>query len=158
MELKYTCRYCGRTAIIGKHRCFRERIAKLGRRTARRDPDQDLRDDYVGEERSPTRYPWRQILLTSAIAALVVLSFVYAVAGQLGIVLILVVPIALLIARGVAAGILPSRAEYRRLLSVCHGDEALAERLIAAEMRRDPALTRPAAIREARRKLETDRR
>jgi hypothetical protein len=45
-------------------------------------------------------------------------------------------------------------ADHRRLMRLARGDAARTERLIAAELRRNPALTRAQAIREAAERLE----
>ena len=45
-------------------------------------------------------------------------------------------------------------AEYRRLVRLARGDAARAERLIAAEMKRDPTLTRAEAARSAAERLD----
>jgi hypothetical protein len=45
-------------------------------------------------------------------------------------------------------------ADHRRLLLLARGDAARTERLIAAELRRNPALTRAEATREAAERLE----
>ena len=46
---------------------------------------------------------------------------------------------------------------YRRLMRASNGDAARAERLIAYELKRDPLLTREAAIRSALDRLEYER-
>jgi hypothetical protein len=46
---------------------------------------------------------------------------------------------------------------YRRLLRAANGDVARAERLIAYELKRDPTLSREAAIRSALDRLEYER-
>ena len=45
-------------------------------------------------------------------------------------------------------------AEWRRLLRLARGDAERAERLVAAELRRNPALSRKEAIRTAADRLE----
>jgi hypothetical protein len=45
-------------------------------------------------------------------------------------------------------------ADHRRLLQLARGDAARAERLIAAELKRDPSLTRAQAIRSAAERLD----
>lgn len=153
LELKYTCRYCGRTAIIGKHRCLRERIAKLGRRPA--DSDADLRSDSSGPERKPTLYPWRIAAVTATVALIVLVSLTLLIAGFAWAPLLLA-PIVFLMARsrsGKGRG-----AAYRRLLSLCHGDTALTDRLIAAELRRNGNQSRKAAVQGAMERLLSDRR
>ena len=163
LELKYTCRYCGRQAIIGKHRCLRERIAKLGRRPAasrgaggsERDPDADLREGYKGPERKPSFNVGRTVVLTAVIATSLLVAFTLLVAGYPLALLLLLVPVLLLI-RG--RGSVSSRARYRRLVWLCRGDHDVAERLIVAELRRNPDDGRNAAIDIAVTKLEMDRR
>lgn len=48
-------------------------------------------------------------------------------------------------------------AGMRRLLDLARGDRARAERYVEAELRRDPSLSRPAAIRSAVERLEYER-
>lgn len=45
-------------------------------------------------------------------------------------------------------------AEHRRLVQLARGDMARVERLVAVEMRKDPALSRAQAIRNAVDRLE----
>jgi hypothetical protein len=45
-------------------------------------------------------------------------------------------------------------ADLRRLVQLARGDAARAERLIAAELKRDPTLTRGQAIRSAAERLD----
>lgn len=45
-------------------------------------------------------------------------------------------------------------AEHRRLVRLARGDRERAERMIAAELRRNPDLTRAQAIRHAADRLE----
>ena len=47
-----------------------------------------------------------------------------------------------------------SGAEYRRLVRLARGDTARAERLIAAEMKRDPTLDRAQATKSAAERLD----
>ena len=46
---------------------------------------------------------------------------------------------------------------WRRLLRASNGDSARAERLVAYELKRDPTLSREAAIRSALDRLEYER-
>ena len=50
------------------------------------------------------------------------------------------------------------KKDYRALLVLCRWDEGLAERLIAAEIRDRPGLSRKEAVCAAKERLEADRR
>jgi hypothetical protein len=49
-------------------------------------------------------------------------------------------------------------SEVRRLTRACRGDRELVERLIFAEMQRDPSISMSVAAMRARRRLARDRR
>lgn len=78
---------------------------------------------------------------------------------KLLVVIALVAAVALFLTRRRAtAPIRRARAEYRDLLQMVGGHRPTADRLIDAERRRRPHLSRAAAARSARKRIEADRR
>ena len=47
---------------------------------------------------------------------------------------------------------------FERLVALCHGDRAMAERLVAGEARRSPDATRRSHVERAIHRLASDRR
>ncbi len=158
MELKYTCRYCGKTAILGEHRCRAARRAGRRRNARQHDPDADLRYDYSGDETPPTRSLGPYGTLTALLAAGVATAFLFTIVGPIALLLLLAVP-AVTAARRLAQNrTITGGSPYRRLLARCHGDHALAQRLVAAEVRRRPGLGPREAAESAIARLDADRR
>ncbi len=113
--------------------------------------------DPSGVETRRAFYPWRVAGVTATVALLVLAAMTLAMAGVgWGFGLVLVAGIVLLAAR--RKGPRGGRAAFRKLLALCHNDESLAERLILAEIRRKPDLSRSEATEAAIDKLLSDRR
>ncbi len=103
---------------------------------------------------------------TAVIAVVVVVALLAGVGGVrepywLGAVALLLVGL-LLVGRRLSArtGYAASKGQegLQRLIALCHGDRAMAERLVAGEERRSPGLSRSALVLRAIERLRDDRR
>ena len=153
-------------------------MARRNRRERRQadeyDPDADLREDYEADDepgdedlgwgsRGARRFESRssrpsRFLIPSAIVAIaLVVAVSYAYLGRGSLLLLLAIPIVLLVRIVARSPIWQARRTYRDLVRMCGGDIALADRLVRAEIDRDPQLLRREAVERALSRLAYQR-
>jgi hypothetical protein len=121
------------------------------------DPDADLREGYEGEEKPSTGRPGRMWVPTTVIASIAAAALAYTYLGRLSLLLLVAIPIALVVRAVSRSGLGASRRTYRDLVRRCGGDVGMADRLIRAELARNPGLDRDEAAERALWTLNYDR-
>ena len=155
-KIKFKCSKCGKRAVLGEHFCDSRDIEKY-RLKLNYDPDADLGYNPAAAPRQPLTIS-RPIYAMAGIAGLLVLAgFSYQLFGGLALIALLALATVVVVIRygpNIAAIFADNS---RELLSLCRGDQDLADRLIRAEQLRQGAISKRQATALATRKLLSDR-
>ena len=137
------CKYCNKEVVFGEHFCEKAFYQ------ANRGKDKDVKPER--------RLAARRIVVV-AISLILALSLLVASLGVFSFLPVVVAIPVWLVVLGVGKIVSAQRnSAYEKLLELVNGDESLAERLIAAEAKRDPELSRPDCAERAYDRLYAER-